>query len=155
MLYLSFQIANERYALDARKVVEVIPLVAIRRLPHSPKGVAGFLNHHGRPVPAVDLSEIVSGQPAPERLSTRIIIIDYPDRDGKSRRLGLVAEQATEVVRIDERQFVEPGLQLPSAPFLGRVLLDPKGSVHLLDERALLPEAMHELLFADTPFLEA
>src|SRR6266403_5966949 len=84
MLFLLFQLGNDRYALEAKRVVEVVPLLALKRIPQAPRGVAGIFNYRGRPVPAVDLSELALGQPANERLSTRIIIIHYQDATGQN-----------------------------------------------------------------------
>ena len=54
MLFLLFQLGKERYALEATRVVEVVPLLALKQLPQAPKGVAGIFNYRGRPVPAGD-----------------------------------------------------------------------------------------------------
>ena len=58
MLFLLFQIGKDRYALEASRVVEVVPLLALKELPQAPKGVAGLFNYRGALVPAVDLSEL-------------------------------------------------------------------------------------------------
>ena len=79
MLFLLFQMGNDRYALEARRVVEVVPLLELKHLPQAPKGVAGIFNYRGHPVPAVDVSELTLGVPAVERLSTRIIIVHHPE----------------------------------------------------------------------------
>ena len=51
MLFLLFQIGQHRYALDSRRVAEVLPLVDIKEIPHAPAGVAGVFNYRGVPVP--------------------------------------------------------------------------------------------------------
>jgi chemotaxis-related protein WspB len=61
MLFLLFQLGSERYALDASRVVEVVPLLCLQRLPQAPPGVAGVFNYRGQPVPAVDLSQLTMG----------------------------------------------------------------------------------------------
>ena len=38
MLFLLFQLGDGRYALEASRVVEVVPLLEIKRLLHAPKG---------------------------------------------------------------------------------------------------------------------
>ena len=38
MLFLLFQLGNDRYALDASRVVEVLPLVELKHLPLAPRG---------------------------------------------------------------------------------------------------------------------
>lgn len=149
MLFLLFQLGKDRYALEANRVVEVVPLVNFKKLPRAPNGVAGVFNYRGRPVPAVDLSQLTIGQPAKERLSTRIIVVNYPDRQGHKHLLGLVAEHATDVLRSDAQQFVESGIQLQSAPYLGPVLMDKKGPIQWLYEDRLLPEPVKELVLND------
>jgi len=64
----------------------------------------GFFNHRGRAVPAIDLSELTCGQPAAERLSTRILLINYPDAAGREHPLGLIAEHATELIRREREE---------------------------------------------------
>ena len=55
----------------------------------------------------MDLCELAAGRPARERLSTRIIIVNHADERGTNRLLGLVAEQATEMLRKDPRDFID------------------------------------------------
>src|SRR5689334_16624749 len=98
MLFLLFQLGNDRYVLEAARVVEVAPLLSLKRLPQAPTGVAGIFNYRGRPVPAVDLCEVATGRPAAERLSTRIIIVNYRAEDQTEHLLGLIAENATEML---------------------------------------------------------
>ena len=153
MLFLLFQLGNDRYALDANRVVEVVPLVALKRLPQAPRGVAGIFNFRGRPVPAVDLSELTLGQPAAERLSTRIVIVHYPDGAGRAQLLGLIAEYATETLRTEPSAFVDYGVRMGSAPYLGPVVMDARGPIQWLHEQRLLSEPVRDLLFAETSTL--
>jgi chemotaxis-related protein WspB len=148
MLFLLFQLGTDRYALEASRVVEVVPLLDLKRLPQAPKGVAGVFNYRGRPVPAVDLSELTMGQPACERLSTRIIVVKHPDANGQDRLLGLVAENATETLRADPVSFVDSGVRLGAAPYLGPMLMDTKGPVQWLHEQRLLPDPVRRLIFS-------
>jgi chemotaxis-related protein WspB len=150
VLFLLFQLGRDRYALEASRVIEVLPLLELKRIPQAPRGVAGIFNYRGRPVPAVDLSELTLGQPAGERLSTRIIVINYPDESGKNQPLGLIAEHATEIIRRDGREFVEPGLKLSAPAYLGPVLLDDRGAIQWIREQRLLPENVRDLLFCET-----
>jgi chemotaxis-related protein WspB len=149
MLFLLFQIGNERYALEAGRVVEVLPMLALKQLPQSPDAFAGIFNYHGRPVPVLDLCRLTIGQPAAERLSTRIILINSPDGRGSQRLLGLIAEHATEMLRRNPRDFVDPGFTTKDAPYLGPVLLDPKGTIQWIHEQHLLSEQVRNLLFAE------
>jgi chemotaxis-related protein WspB len=150
MLFLLFQLGKDRYALQASRVLEVLPLVELRKIPDAPKGVAGIFNYRGRPVPAVDLSELTLGQPSDPRLSTRIVVINYPDEQGALHPLGLIAEHATELIQRDQRLFQEPGHKLGGAPYLGPVLMDNRGVIQWVHEQRLLPERARDLLFCET-----
>lgn len=149
MLFLLFQLGKDRYALEASRVVEVVPLLSLKKLPQAPKGVAGIFNYRGRPVPAVDVGQLTLGQPASERFSTRIIIVNYPDDSGTNHLLGLIAEHATETLRKDVKDFADPGVKLGAAPYLGPILMDGNQAIQWIYEHRLLPEPVRQLLFSE------
>ena len=149
-MFLLFQLGNDRYVLEASRVVEVLPLLELKKIPQAPKGVAGLFNYRGQPVPAVDLSQLTLDQPASERLSTRIIVVKYSDIAGKNLLLGLIAEHATEMLRRESKDFVDSGVQLGAAPYLGPVLMDGKGVIQWVHEQRLLSEKVRDLLFSET-----
>lgn len=153
MLFLLFHLGNDRYALEASRVVEVLPLLELKHLPQAPTGFAGIFNYRGRPVPALDLCQLTLGQPAAERLSTRIIVISCSDGRGSKRLLGLIAERATEMLRRNPRDFVDPGFKSKDSPYLGPVLLDPKGTIQWIHEQHLLSENVRDILFAEPALL--
>jgi chemotaxis-related protein WspB len=127
--------------------VEVVPLLALKQFPQAPKGVAGLFIYRGQPVPAVDLCELLLDRPAQARLSTRIIVINYGGEGGQTRRLGLIAERATAMMKRDAKEFKDLGVNLTAASCLGPVLMDEKGVVQLLRPQALLGESVRQLLF--------
>jgi chemotaxis-related protein WspB len=150
MLFLMFQLGKDRYVLDASHVVEVLPLLELKRIPQAPRGVAGLFNYRGQPVPAVDLSQLALDQPARERLSTRIIVVNYPNGTGKNLLLGLIAEHATEIIRRERKDFVDSGVKVGTAPYLGPVLMDGTGAIQWIQEQRLLPENVRDVLFSET-----
>jgi len=152
MLFLLFQIGRDRYALDARKVVQILPLLHLKRLPHAPRGIAGVFMYRGTPVPAVDLTELTLGEPAAMRLSTRIILIQHATPGGQPHLLGLIAERATELLRKEPKDMVSSGIKIKAAPYLGPVLKDPSGPIQWVREDHLLTGAVQHLLFS-TPAL--
>src|SRR5438552_2197518 len=99
MLFLLFQLGKDRYALDIRQVAEVLPLVEVKQIPHTLPAVVGAFNYRGTSIPLIDLNELALGRPALKRLSTRIILVHYPDPKGTSHLLGLIAEKATGTMR--------------------------------------------------------
>jgi chemotaxis-related protein WspB len=144
MLFIVFQLADDRYALEARELVEVLPLARIKRLPRAPAGIAGLLDYHGATLPVVDLSELALGRAAAQRLSTRLLIVEI----GEGRRLALVAERANEMLRRDPADFVATPVAPGAAPYLGPVARDARGLVQWIAPRALLTAGICEALFA-------
>ena len=153
MLFLLFQIGNDRYALEAGHALEVIPLVALKKIPQAPRGVAGIFNYRGQPVPAVDLCELSFGRPARELLSTRIIVVRFADPAGRQQWLGLIAEHATGMMRREAGDFVDAGIKVGGAPYLGPVVMDEQGVIQLLHAHRLLTESVREMLLAETRVL--
>lgn len=144
MLFLQFEIGGRRYLLEAAKVAAVRPLPVVAPLPGAPAGVAGVANYQGAPVPVIDLSVLATGQPAADRLSTRLVLVRYPARGGE-RLLGLVAERATGAVRLDERAFAPAGVT--AAPWLGGVAPDAGGLAQRVEIEGLLPPDLRAVLF--------
>jgi chemotaxis-related protein WspB len=147
MLFLLFHIGQERYAVEAKSVVEVTPLLELKQVPQAPPGLAGLMNYRGRPVPTIDLSQFALGKPAEEKLSTRIIIVNCRDESGESRLLGLIAEQTTEILRKNREDFSSAGLGSGVRPFHGPVLMSPEGPIQLIEEENFLCNSMRKLAF--------
>lgn len=147
MLFLYFQLGNDRYALDCSQVIEVVPLLGMKRIPQAPAAVAGAFNYRGKPVPVIDLSVLALGRPARRHMSTRIIVVNYPDSDGVQHLLGLIAEKATETVRRDPTDFTDTGVVNDYAPYLGPVAADPNGLLQWIEVKKLLPASVREVLF--------
>jgi chemotaxis-related protein WspB len=148
-LYLTFRLAADRYALEVSRVAEVLPLVDIKPLPRSPEGIAGAFDYRGTPVPVIDLSELTLGRTARAQLSTRIILVHYPDGRGGTHFLGLIAEDATELIRRTPAEFMPSGVSNGATPYLGPVAPASGGLVQLVEVERLLPAAVRDMLFAE------
>jgi chemotaxis-related protein WspB len=142
MLFLKFRIGSESYALDTTQIAEVLPLLEITRMPLAPAAVAGLVNYRGRFVPVVDLSELMLGEPARPHISTRLILVRYGEH-----LLGLIAEQATEMMQREAGSFADPGIASDAAPYLGPVTQDGGRLVRWIEVQKLLPTAVSSVLF--------
>lgn len=147
MLFLLFHLDRDRYAIEARQVVSVLPLVRVKAIPQAPAAVAGLFDYRGELVPLIDLCELALGRAARSLLSTRIIVVDYADDEGVPRKLGLIAEQVLETLRRDEREFEPSAVDSPHAAYLGPVASDAQGPIQRIEVRALLSRPVRELLF--------
>lgn len=147
MLLLQFQAGNDRYGLDVAEVIEVVPRVTCREIPHTCPAVAGLINYRGTPVPVVDLTALITGAPSRPFFSTRIILTDYPDREGGHRVLGLMAERVTETVSCGEGDFRPLGVNPAEAPYLGDICLHPDGTILRVRVEELLTPELRAALF--------
>lgn len=153
MLLLQFQAGKERYGFDVSRVIEVVPMVVFRPLPHVDDSVAGVFNYRGTMVPVIDLTALLTGDASRPLFSTRIILVHYPGRDGEDHTLGLMAERVTETVYCAEEDFQTAGISVDGAPYLGDLLIRTVGTIQRVEVEQLLPPALKEALFP--PALEA
>lgn len=129
VLYLLLHLRNDRYAIDATQIEEVIPFVDVKELPGAPRGVAGLIDYYGQPVPVLDLSLIALGAPTSARMSARIVLVWY-EPDSRTRRLiGLLVPRATDVLRSADVDFLPAGVATPDARYLGNVLPHANGLI--------------------------
>ena len=147
MLFLLFQLNQDRYVLNIAQVVEVLPLVDLKEIPQSLPGVAGLFNYRGEPVPVVDVCEMLLQRPARRILSTRLVLVHHPDGNGGERLLGLIVEKAIRTLRRDPADFTESGVANDQAPCLGPVATDGEGVIQWVDPAKLLSDPVRSVLF--------
>lgn len=143
MLAVLFNLGANRYAVDSRDVVEVIPLVALTAVPQAPAAIAGQFDYRGTIVPVVDLRALVEGHACASELSTRILITRY-----RERLLGVMAEKVTEVRRLDGGRAVAAPVSSGDAPYLAGMMVEERGLVQFVQVDELLTPSVQKLLFA-------
>lgn len=146
MLCLFLRAGTERMAVQAAAVLEVVPAVKLHPASGAPPWVAGVFRYRGVITPVIDLPRLATGKPCTLRLSTRIVLIEYPTLDGP-RPLGLLAEQVT-----DLRELTVTGPEYSPAsagdgPDLGPMVADAEGVVRLPTVGRLVPPAYRDALF--------
>ncbi|MFA6561409.1 MAG: chemotaxis protein CheW [Verrucomicrobiia bacterium] len=151
MLFIFFRLGKEQYALEATRVIEVVPRLPLRPQPGTPDYVAGLFNYHGVVVPVLNLGTLTSGVPCQERLSTRIILVDRTLKDGAKKVLGLIAEAVTDAVEKEPSDFSAAGVVTGQAPYLGTIALDEGGMIQRVLPEHLLPVEVERLLFSENP----
>jgi len=143
MQLLVFTIGAEDYAIESRRVIEVLPLVAARPIPRMPESIRGIFTHRGRLVPLVDLGRLLTDQPLRETLSTRVIVVEFPSGpDDRCIRLGLAAENVLSLCSSEDAEASLPTIRSPGAPALGRLLRIGGRTIQVLDVEHLLPQSL-------------
>ena len=137
MLLLLFQVGDNLYALECDRVIEVIPLVALRKLHHVPDYIAGAFNYRGEIIPVIDLCHLIQGTFCHRRFSTRIIMVNYCSETGECHHFGLMAERVTETLRRPDLAPT-PGEQTNPVAYLGDLFMDEKGMIQQIHWEPLI-----------------
>lgn len=120
---LLFYAGQHCFALDAESIVEVFPKVTLNPIPGQPEPyLAGLLNYGGKPIPVVDICQLIEKRPCSEAMHSRIILTDH---------LALLAEKVTETADLDPDRFFPSGLTL--FPFLKGVYTEGERSIQRFD----------------------
>jgi len=130
----AFFIADEEYAVDIRRVREIIVPRELTVVQDGPVYIDGVINLHGVVVPIVNMRRRFS-LPEADMPRRRIIVMTI-DR----RILGMGVDRVTEVVRTHRRQIKSAPKYLGSgrAPFFLGVCEHEGRSLILLDVRSLV-----------------
>ncbi len=147
MLLLCFSMGDERFALEASNVQELVPIVHMKKIPTAPEWVAGVMCYHGQTVPVIDLCALHLARDSVRQMSTRIILVHFTAHDKAKHLLGLLAERVTETLRRRAEDFASTGVQTPDAPHLGGITSDQNGMLQWVDVDKLLPKKVQNLLF--------
>ncbi|QBR03168.1 chemotaxis protein CheW [Paraburkholderia pallida] len=175
MLFLVFELDGERYALDAREIVRVLPLQPVRAFAGTPPYISGVIDHEGAPVPVVDMAMLALGRPARALMSTRLVLVNdqapgaldmtrgTPEgttaamaaasggHGARPRCIALLLECATRTQTLAPEAFADGGIATPEARWLGPVASDAHGFVQWVKVGQLLDERVRALLFPDPP----
>lgn len=147
MLLLTFRAAGDSYAVAARDIVEIVPSIELRPIPHAPAYLLGMFHYRGAVVPVVDLSVLMGAAPCRPSLDTRIVIVEMPGNGRPKWVVGLLAEHVNDLQKISDDEKVSEGMPLPDAPYLGPIYRLGDILVQKLEIGALLPESLRESLF--------
>lgn len=138
MLVLTFQVGNERLALDVRRIQEVIPWARLQPVAGSPSWLAGIFLYRGQIVPVIDLHRLLGVGECPVHLSTRIIVVQHV-LNGQERFVGLLAAKVADVRDLQPPSATQSYFATPGRLSLGPALVDGKEIIHLAELDRLLP----------------
>ena len=150
MLLLLLRVGDQRFGLDTRDVLEVVPGVPLLPVPGAPQWIAGLLRHRDGLVPVVDLSRLARGVAPARALSTRIVVLRRGAGDA-GEPIGLLAEGVTATARVAEDSLRSAGVRAPDAPWLGPIALDAGGPVQLVRWTDLVPAPLRAAVLEGRP----
>lgn len=98
--YLTFYVANERYAIAILDVKEIIEVGNVTRVPMTPNHIRGVLNLRGNVVPIVDLCARLGKGVCELSKRSAIILVEVSDR-AERHMLGMLVDEVHEILEID------------------------------------------------------
>lgn len=101
--YLTFQIAEETYGISILKVREIIGLITITKIPHTPDFILGIVNLRGKVIPVVDMRTKFGFPYAEPTEQTCIIVVDLGQFQA-----GIVVDSVSEVMSINQNNIEPP-----------------------------------------------
>jgi len=149
MLLLLFEIDNGRYALDINQIIEIVPLVKLKKIPTTPEYVSGLMNYRGQGIPVIDLNQLIDSVPFEDALSTRIIIVNYPVKGMDDKSLALIANNVTETVRTKLTKPPPAGVLMDKSLYDGEITPETSDMIQWFDIIKMLPEEEITLLFEE------
>jgi chemotaxis-related protein WspB len=147
MLLIMCHAGANRFAFESRHVIEVLPRVNLHRLPDSPPWLAGLMIFRGSPIPVIDLTQLTQSAPCPNRLSSRIAVVEIMLGE-TPQRFGVLAEQMG--LREFNADQNESGAEAGVRTALGKLCLDEQGVFQIIDPPSLVCEDRLAILFPDT-----
>jgi chemotaxis-related protein WspB len=141
---------GQLYAVRTHHVLEVVPVVRVRRVSHAPRWVKGLMDYRGRLLPLLDLAVLLGGDEADSRMSSRILVFRSAiDSESDERGLALLVEHFMGVHRFEEAgsHSEHPGLEIQDGRYLGPVVQSEWGPVQLIEPGRILDEEQAKVLF--------
>ena len=105
--YVTLGVADEMFAAPVTKVLEILDMRTISRLPRAPDNFLGIIDVRGQGVPVLDLRLTLGMEPAADTETTRIVVLSVNSAGGPVT-LGLRADRVFEVTVLDDNALEPP-----------------------------------------------
>ena len=131
--YLTFALGEESYAVDVRKVREIIRLTSITTVPQMPAFIKGVINLRGKIIPVIDLRTRFGLANATTTDTTCIVVVQIQTGANLRRETGLIVDNVEEVLNLSATEIEATpdfGSQVDTEYLLGMAKV--KGLVKML-----------------------
>lgn len=100
--FLSFKLGDETFAANVSKVLNILELTKITKVPQSPAYMLGVINVRGTVLPVVDLRTKFGMPPAEFTTSTCILVLEILMED-EPVQVGALVDSVQEVLELNEK----------------------------------------------------
>ena len=102
--YLTFQLGEELFAANVGKVLEILEIPKITKVPRSPDFMRGVINLRGSVLPVIDTRSKFGLPQTNDTVNTCIIVLSVA-LDGQDITIGAISDSVHEVIEIEENQM--------------------------------------------------
>ncbi|MEQ9403813.1 MAG: chemotaxis protein CheW [Cyclobacteriaceae bacterium] len=102
--FLSFKLDDEFFGVDVKKVIEILEVPGITRIPLAPDYMAGIINLRGKVLPLIDTKIKFGLDPIEFAVDTCIIVIEI-EVEGEVLQIGTLVDSVQEVLEIPESEI--------------------------------------------------
>jgi purine-binding chemotaxis protein CheW len=105
--YLTFQLHNERFAVHVSKVLNILELVPITKVPKSPEYLKGVINLRGSVLGVMDI-KMKFDFPITDYTKETSILVLQVIIDDDITDVGAIVDSVHDVIEVDEKQILPP-----------------------------------------------
>ncbi|MBN2663535.1 MAG: chemotaxis protein CheW [Bacteroidales bacterium] len=105
--YLTFKVGGENFAASVNKVLNILEMSKITKVPQAPEYMLGVINLRGQVLPVID-SRIKFGMPVSEITKNSFIIVIEVLIDEKIVQLGALVDSVNEVLEVTQDTILPP-----------------------------------------------
>lgn len=102
--YLTFRLEGELFAVTVSKVLEILEIRQITKVPQTPVYMRGVLNLRGSVLPVIDTKFKFGMSKTEDTIDTCILVLAI-EMDGESLTIGALVDAVQEVIELDDRQI--------------------------------------------------
>jgi purine-binding chemotaxis protein CheW len=104
--YLSFRLSDEIFALNVSKVINILEMSRITKIPKAPVFMKGVINLRGTVLPVIDL-RIKFGFPEVEATVDTSVIVVSIDTNDEAVLVGVLVDGVKEVLELKTEEIAE------------------------------------------------
>jgi purine-binding chemotaxis protein CheW len=104
---LSFKLGDEFFAIEVTRIMKIVEVPRITKIPKAPVFLKGVINHGGMVLPIVDLHNKFDLDPIEFTVNTCILILNIRLQN-ESIVLGALVDAVLEVVEMKEEEVQDP-----------------------------------------------
>ncbi len=102
--FLTFNLGDEQFAINVKKVIEILEVPPVTKVPRSPEFMKGVINLRGSVLPVIDTRIKFGMSPTDFTVETCILVLNIQMEEDEIM-VGALVDLVQEVLEIDQNQI--------------------------------------------------